>query len=307
MPILPYDGPLFDAHVHTAGPFAQPETLLAALDRGAHGHRIERAVLLACPVRGAGARRLPWAYHRTVGNWRAGRRLSWFALGSRWLRPTLVAPDNDLVARLVATAPDRLVGFAWLDPGQADPVSEARLWTEQRGLSGIKLHGWFHRTHLLAEGVQQLAHYAGQRRLPILVHPGLASGGPPALDELARRYPDTPLIVAHLDETALDAAATRDNVFLDTSGLCLTPRHLERALRRAGPTKLIFGSDAPAETGGDLGYSLRLLANARLPEPDLARICWENLHQLLAASGPGTFPSSRGRGERGEGSPIPEH
>jgi uncharacterized protein len=279
-----YDGPLFDGHVHAAGPFSRADRLVAALDRGAWGRPVDRAVLLACPVPGTWARYVPAVWHRTVGTWALGKRLNWSLIGVG--RAGRIPPDNELVARLVAAAPARLVGYAFVDPRVDDPLQLARYWVEARGFGGLKLHLWIHRARLLSDGVQQLAGYAARRRLPLLLHPGLEPDCAGALEALAALHPDAAFIVAHLNEEAVDVAARRDNVFLDTSGLCMAPRHLQQALGRAGAGKLIFGSDSPAETGGDLSYSLRLLAQANLPERDLDRICWGNLSALLSEPHP---------------------
>ena len=281
---FPYDGPVFDGHVHAAGAFSRPEGLLAGLDLGAWGRPVARAVLLASPLPGPWARYVPAVWHRTVGTWGLGKHLSWSLIGIG--RLARLPPDNELVARLVAAAPTRLVGYAFIDARVDDPLPLAQHWVEARGFGGLKLHLWMHRARLLSGGVQQLAEYAARRRLPVLLHVGLEADCARALDTLAALHPDAAFIIAHLNEDAVDVAARRDNVFLDTSGLCMTPRHLQRALRRAGAGKLIFGSDSPAETGGDLRYSLRLLAQANLPERDLERICWGNLSALLTESHP---------------------
>jgi hypothetical protein len=276
-----YAGPLLDGHLHTAGAFGHAATLLAALDRGAHGLVVDRAVLVASPVAGAGARRVPWLFHRTVGTWGMGKRLSWHVVERYAARGATGSPDNEVVARLVAAAPERLAGFAFVDPRADAPERAARYWVAERGFRGLKLHGWVHRARLLSEGVQRVAAGAGRLGVPVLLHPGLEPGRAAALEALTGEHAATRFIIPHLDEDALELAARRENVFLDTSGLCMTPTRLAWALRRAGPEKLIFGSDGPGETGGDLGYSLRLLAGAGLGAADLERICWRNLAGLL--------------------------
>jgi predicted TIM-barrel fold metal-dependent hydrolase len=291
---MDYDGPLFDGHLHAAGPLAHAPGLLKNLQAGALGRSITRAVLIAAPVSHRGARyarHIPGVYQRTFGTWRLGKQLSWRLIGLV-ARNLSHQPDNALVARLVAAAPDRLVGFAFVNPAAPTALEDARHWIEHANFSGLKLHGWFHRVPLLSDQVLQLAAYAGQHRLPVLLHPGLGRRRREMLDELARQYPATPFIVAHLDEDALEVAAHRDNVFLDTAGLPMTPRHLSRALRLVGAGKLIFGSDSPRETGGDLAHSLRLLDHARLRRADLERICWGTLHSLLPTTAAG-WPLAR--------------
>ena len=276
-----YAGPLLDGHVHTAGAFGHAAGLLTALDRGAHGLAVDRAVLVASPVAGAGARRVPWLFHRTVGTWGVGKRLSWHVVG-RYTGPAQTSgPDNEVVARLVAAAPERLAGFAFVDPRASDPERTARYWVAGRGFRGLKLHGWVHRAPLLSAGVRRVAAAAAGLGVPLLLHPGLEPGRAAALEALTAEHPTTRFIIPHLDEDAVELAARREHVYLDTSGLCMTPAHLAGALRRAGPEKLIFGSDGPGETGGDLGYSLRLLAGAGLGTADLERVCWRNLAGLL--------------------------
>jgi uncharacterized protein len=74
-----------------------------------------------------------------------------------------------------------------------------------------------------------------------------------ALELLAQRYPDVAFIIPHLGSFADDWAAQlavidhisrHRNVFADTSGVRRFDL-LVAAVRRAGPGKLLFGSDGP--------------------------------------------------------------
>jgi predicted TIM-barrel fold metal-dependent hydrolase len=125
---------------------------------------------------------------------------------------------------------------------------------------------------LLSGPVQQLATYAGQRHVPLLIHPSPRRAA--MLDELTRTHPDTTFIVPHLDEDAVDVSARRDNVLLDTAGLKHDAAAPEAGAPAGCASKVIFGSNAPREAGGDLGYSLRLLERARLSASDMERVCW---------------------------------
>jgi predicted TIM-barrel fold metal-dependent hydrolase len=78
-------------------------------------------------------------------------------------------------------------------------------------------------------------------------------GEPCRLELLAREYPDVSFIVPHLGSFAddwrahvqvIDQLVRFPNVYADAAG-CRRFDYLVEAIRRAGPRKLIFGSDGP--------------------------------------------------------------
>ena len=91
----------------------------------------------------------------------------------------------------------------------------------------------------------------GSSRLPVLYDP---MGEVAAAELLATEYPDVDFIIPHLGSFADDWSAqlaftatcwpTGRNIFADTSGVRRFDL-LERAVRRAGPHKVLFGSDGP--------------------------------------------------------------
>ena len=63
-----------------------------------------------------------------------------------WLQPPYmrhVAPSNQYVYKAVATHPDRLIGFGWVDPhlGQQACLDEIDRCLEEFGFQGVKLNG----------------------------------------------------------------------------------------------------------------------------------------------------------------------
>lgn len=153
---------------------------------------------------------------------------------------------NQEVASIVRSHPRRLLGYAFVDAGRdrgrvADLVAEAVL---VHGFRGLKVHR--HDAALTREVLE----VARDWRLPILYD---VMGEVTALELIAREYPSVPLVVPHLGSFADDWTAQRafidilvrhPNVFTDTSGVRRFDLLVE-AVNRAGPHKVLFGSDGP--------------------------------------------------------------
>ena len=152
---------------------------------------------------------------------------------------------NREVAALVRGDPQRYSGFAMVHCERdrdriADMVAEA----VSLGLCGLKIH------HHDAPIHRQACDAARRHHLPVLYDPG---GDVASLSLLGEEYPDVPFVFAHLGSFSDDWGAqlrvidliTRfPNLFADTSGVRRFDV-LTEAVRRAGPHKLIFGSDGP--------------------------------------------------------------
>jgi predicted TIM-barrel fold metal-dependent hydrolase len=115
---------------------------------------------------------------------------------------------------------------------------------EGYGFRGIKVHR--HDARITREVCEAANAYA----LPVLYD---VMGETAALELLATEYPDVAFIVPHLGSfsddwrahTALiDQLVRYPNVFADTSGVRRFD-YLVEAIRRAGPRKVLFGSDGP--------------------------------------------------------------
>jgi predicted TIM-barrel fold metal-dependent hydrolase len=153
---------------------------------------------------------------------------------------------NREVAGLVARHPGRLFGFAFVhaarDRGRvAAMIREAVL---EHGFSGIKVHR--HDARLTREVCEVAQRWA----LPLLYD---VAGEIASVRLFARDYPRVRFIIPHLGSFADDWAAQtafvheladHPNVFTDTSGVRRFDV-LEEAVRRAGPHKILFGSDGP--------------------------------------------------------------
>lgn len=188
---------------------------------------------------------------------------------------------NAAVAQLVAAQPERYIGFAFVharrDAGHV--AGMVRTAVEQYGFAGIKLHR--HDAPITGE-VCEVARFF---KLPVLYDPmGVAS----VAELLATQYPDVNFILPHLGSfgddwsaqlAVIDHLARHRNIYADTSGVRRFDL-LVQAVRRAGPHKLLFGSDGPWLHPGLELEKIRLLG---LPPCDEALVMGGNLLRLIGA------------------------
>jgi predicted TIM-barrel fold metal-dependent hydrolase len=208
------------------------------------------------------------------------------------------AVANRAIARLVASHPRRFIGFAFVhaqrDAGRIrQMVGQAvRAW----GFRGIKVH------RLDAPATREVCDVARAYALPVLYD---VVGEPYRIELLATEYPDVNFIVPHLGSFAddwrahvqvIDQLVRFPNVYADTAG---TRRfeYLLAAVRRAGPRKLIFGSDGPWLHPGLELHKIRLLglapeARALIEGGNIQRLLPRQPAQLRRPTAPG-WPSER--------------
>jgi uncharacterized protein len=189
------------------------------------------------------------------------------------------AKANAGVARIVARYPGRLIGFVFVhatrDAGRIfQMVAQAlRQWR----FRGIKIHG------SEAMPTREVCETARAFRVPVFVD---VVSRPEVIDMLAPQYPDVNFIVAHLGSYTDDWRAHQQvvyqvarypNVYADTSAVRRFDYIIE-AVRRAGPFKLIFGSDGPWIHPGVELHKIRLLG---LPKEKEALVLGRNLLRLM--------------------------
>jgi len=166
------------------------------------------------------------------------------------------------VAEYVRKHPDKLVGFAGVDPtSPAEAIAEMREAQGSLGLKGITVSPAGQDFHPTDSRAMQVYAEAARLRMPLLIHQGthftaaskMEYARPALLDEAARELPALKLIVAHLGYPWVDECVVllgkHPNVFADISGLLHRPWQAFNALLTAYQygvmDKLPFGSDFP--------------------------------------------------------------
>ncbi|HEX8392229.1 MAG TPA: amidohydrolase family protein [Longimicrobium sp.] len=190
------------------------------------------------------------------------------------------AVANAEVARIVRARPDRFWGFAFVhaerDAGRmAELVGTA---VRTYGFRGIKLHR--HDARISRE----VCRAARAWRIPVLYD---VMGEVPAVELLATEYPDVDFIIPHLGSFAddwraqnalIDLLERHPNVYTDTSGVRRFDI-LQKAVRRAGAGKFLFGSDGPWLHPG---VELEKVRALHLSPADERKVTAGNLLRLLA-------------------------
>src|SRR5262249_32195047 len=137
-------------------------------------------------------------------------------------------------------------GFAFLHPehDRGRVFSLVQVAVGRYGFRGLKVHR--HDARITRE----ICEAARAFSLPVLYD---VMGEISVLELLATQYPDVSFIIPHLGSFAddwgaqlalIDHLVRHANVYTDTSGVRRFDL-LEQAVRRAGPAKVLFGSDGP--------------------------------------------------------------
>ena len=190
---------------------------------------------------------------------------------------------NRQLARIVTSHPDRFLGYAMVHPARdagrvAVLVREA---VEGYGFCGIKVHR--HDARITRE----VCEVARAFSLPVLYD---VMGEASVLELLATEYPEVGFIIPHLGSFAddwrahlavIDQLVRHPNMYTDTSGVRRFD-FLVETVRRAGPAKVLFGSDGPWLHPGLELVKVRALG---LPSSDERLVVGANLLRLISRVG----------------------
>jgi predicted TIM-barrel fold metal-dependent hydrolase len=199
-------------------------------------------------------------------------------------RCVVFAPDNAEVKRVVDTIPGAN-GLVWANPRVPGNIAHAIELLDDPTFLGVKLHPLLDGYHPNDPSLHPLMEVVSERRLPVLVHCGHPIFTLPwSIEELAVAFPDARVIFGHMGaanivyiNACIDIACRRENVYLETSGM---PEHrkIAEAVERAGPTRVVYGSDAPFHHPA---FEILKVRVSGLPEELLERVLYTNALDLF--------------------------
>ena len=195
---------------------------------------------------------------------------------------------NDRTLAAADATDGGLVPFCRVDPRHGG--LEEALRAVERGAKGIKLHPRAERFVLSDPTAREVFAFGQEHRLPIIVHAGrgIPSLGSDAL-ELARAYPDVPVILAHAAIADLSwiwrEAAGQQNLFFDTAWWNTADQLALFAL--VPPGQILFASDTPyGRPVATATIVLRAALAAGLSAEQTVSIAGGQLERLLAGADP---------------------
>lgn len=200
-----------------------------------------------------------------------------------------VLKSNDDMVEVSRRHPGRVVGYCYVNPrhGQA-ALEDYKKRIEDQGMIGLKL--WVAtlcNDPLVFPFIEQSIGY----NVPILIHSWRKTVGqlayetmPEHVADLARRYPEAKIIMAHMGgqvESAMNAIEPYNNVYTDTSGTPIGGHEVMLSVERLGAERVIFGSDLPACLASNIGK----IVGAGLSDEQFQLVMETNMQRLLEGRG----------------------
>jgi predicted TIM-barrel fold metal-dependent hydrolase len=209
-----------------------------------------------------------------------------FALHDPERRPAYRIP-NDRVLRWARESDGRLFAYCRLDPAD-DPVGEAQRCLAL-GARGIKLHPRAQSFGFGNATAAAIFEVARDARVPILIHAGRGMPTMDALADLALRFPEVPMVLAHAAIADQGMFASRlaghPAVVYDTS--TFSTFDLIELFSRVPAERIVFASDMPyGRPVGGLFHTLRVAAYAGLSVAEREAVAGDTMAAILEGRPP---------------------
>jgi predicted TIM-barrel fold metal-dependent hydrolase len=189
---------------------------------------------------------------------------------------------NDRVLRWAQESGGRLYPYCRLDPAE-DPVGEAERCLAL-GARGIKLHPRAQAFGFGDRVAESIWKVADEARVPILIHAGRGMPRMDPLADLALRYPDVVLVLAHaaIADQGMFASRLRDHphIVYDTSTFSAFDQI--ELFARVPAERIVFASDVPyGRPLGALHSVLRIAAFAGLDDRERSSLVGATMTAIL--------------------------
>ncbi|CAG0967267.1 MAG: amidohydrolase family protein [Candidatus Methanoperedens sp.] len=184
---------------------------------------------------------------------------------------------NNSTAEAINKYPDRLIGFARLDPNFGKKAVEELRRDVGIGLVGLKLHPSSQKFSLRSEYLKEILKEASVLDIPIIFDSGKKESPPEQFGELAELFPDAKIILAHMLGDFLPVALHHQNIYLQTTGM---PRKeiIQEAVEDLDAERIIMGSDSPYIS---MESELTKIKSLNISEMEKKLIMGENMRRIM--------------------------
>jgi predicted TIM-barrel fold metal-dependent hydrolase len=194
--------------------------------------------------------------------------------------------DNEYIATMQQKYPDRLLGFAVINPWAMDGEEELERCYRDYKLYGVKLNavrfGFAVDRHSLVDPYFKLC---SQYQKVVVGHAMSDLFSLPAKwEEMARTFPDVVFVLSHIGiplmvDSALRIARRTPNIYINTA-VTFAPV-VKRAIEEAGPEKVVLACDAPY---GSMTQHIQVVRNATSNEQAQALVLGGNMRKVFSFS-----------------------
>jgi len=182
---------------------------------------------------------------------------------------------NDALLELLRRLPERLIGFAHVNPNDTlEGVRRELARVHEAGLRCIKLLNAYQQAYP-GDGpnLMEVYRFAAKRNMLVINH----YWPPEVLWKIARLFPSVDFIMAHYGGGADELLKGCHNVYANIWNLGHIG-FIEDGVRKAGPGKFLYGSDAFMNP---MSVGIGLVAYADIPDEHKRLILGENMARLL--------------------------
>jgi len=194
---------------------------------------------------------------------------------------------NGEVYKFMREYPESIGGFCYINPLHKNCLDELKKGIEEYGMSGMKL--WI-ATYCDVPELFPLVEKCIEYRVPILIHSFVKSAGQLENEStgvhvanLARRYPEAKIIMAHLGANCyhgIKAIRNYKNVSVDISGSIFRRDGIDYTVRQIGAERILFGTDMPGSYLVNVGQ----VEEADLSQEQKDLIYYKNALRILDRS-----------------------
>ncbi len=193
---------------------------------------------------------------------------------------------NAWTESLTQRFPGRVLGYWSINPNYPERVrQEVADYPKHTGFIGFKFLADYHRQPITCENYAPALEYADAHGLLMLLHTwgGSAYDSPAHVEELAKRYPNTVLLMGHCGygewDRSIGIARDYPNVYLELTGAHDANGAIEKMVAGAGSHKMLYGTDLP---WFDPLYVAGCILGARISDDDRHNILHRTAEKLLA-------------------------
>ncbi len=194
---------------------------------------------------------------------------------------------NDAVYDFKRAEPDKVEAYVYASPELPSAIDEVRYGIEENGAIGLKV--WMS-TFADDPAMNKMAELMIDYNMPILFHAFYKAHDQLLYETLgnhianiARRYPELKIIMAHLGGSAyhsIPAIRALPNVWVDMCSSIFRGDELQYTIEQVGAHRILFGSDMP----GNYIVNVGQVEELDLSDEDKDKIYYKNTLKLFDTS-----------------------